>query len=137
VIHWRAHYGEHDFLPQHQGDHTNTVEDIDRQRLVAFDLWQDDVLLVRVDLRDNDTDSEVERRRLIYRIRHRITERGDRLKVYLVGWQRRIRGRNVQAVNYIFEDGVILLGGQFIENDILPMGAIAPLPHEVDLIAPI
>ena len=40
----------------------------------------------------------------------------------------------MQSICYVFEDGSILLGGQFVEGGEIPMHAIAPLECESDLI---
>lgn len=133
MIYWIAHYIDGSNLRQYNNGVTNSYQDIERHRLVAFDLWRDEQLLVRVDLRDNDNSSEIEARRLIYRKRHQMTDKGHHLTFYMVGWQRKVNGRNVQAINYVFEDGGILLGGQFTDEGGLPMHAIAILPYEQDL----
>lgn len=128
MINWQAHYTDGSTLSQLSG---YTYADIDRERLQAFDLWQDNRLLIRVDLRD-DSDKEVGRRRLIYRLRTQMNSSGQEVKFYMVGWQRTVSGRNIVAINYLFEDGAILLGGQFTNDEL--MDAIVPFPWERDLV---
>ena len=127
-ITWLAHYDDGATLAQADG---NTYQDIDRTRLAIFDLWRADKLLVRVDLTDDAQDG-VGPRRLIWRTRHFLNSAGGQVKVHLCGWQRRVAGRNIQAICYVTEDGVVLLGGQFGGN--LPFGyAPVRLECEVDL----
>jgi len=125
---WLAHYEDGSNLAQANG---NTYKDIDRTRLAIFDLWQGDRLVVRVDLTDDVTDG-IGPRRLIWRTRHFLDSAGGRVKVHLCGWQRRVAGKNVQAICYVTEDGTVLLGGQFGHN--LPFGyAPVKLECETDL----
>ncbi len=131
TFNWVAHYADGSILRQSEGA---VYGDVERERLVAFDLWQGERLVVRVDLRDVDVDGEVEGRRLIWRIRHRKTMKGEDLTVNMIGWQRNVRGRNVQSICYVFEDASILMGGQFVAGGAIPMHEIAPLECEADLI---
>ena len=114
---WLAHYEDGTTLAQGQDrwGRPASYADIDRSRLVAFDLWQGERLVVQVDLRD-DSNGEVGRRRLIWRIRHQLDSAGNQAKIHLVGWQRTAGGRNIQAICYVFEDGVVMLGGQWNEG---------------------
>lgn len=126
---WVAHYSDNTVLAQADGA---SYSQINRHKLVAFDLVSEGHLLVRVDLRPNDVSEGVEARRLIWRIRHLANTNGNGSQIHLIGWQRRVNGRNVQAINYVFEDGVVLLGGQFTNQDF--MDEIVPLECEMDLI---
>ncbi len=132
-ITWLAHYDDGSTLPQYAPDGTvNKYADVNRNRLLAFDAWQADKLLVRVDLRD-DSSPDIGRRRLIWRIRHQLGTNGTHVKVYLIGWQRTVKGRNVQAINYLLADGPVMLGGQFNEADFT--NPIVPFAWETDLLA--
>jgi hypothetical protein len=114
-ITWQAHYTDGSTLPQGNGA---TYTDIERDKLQAFDLWRGEQLLVRVDLRP-DSNGEVGQRRLIWRMRRRLDTGGGQMTIHMVGWQRTVNGRNVQAICYVFEDGVVLLGGQFTGKDFM------------------
>ncbi len=130
-IYWQAIYSDGIILDQFKGAR---YQDIDRSRLVAFDLWQhpDDPwkypegykgpgvepkLLIRVDLRD-DTINGIGPKRLIWRQRHSLNSRGEEFSFHLVGWQRTVEGINVQSIAYVFDEGGVFLGGQFDERDI-------------------
>lgn len=129
MISWVAHYNDGTEAHQSEGI---SYADLDRSNLQAFDLWQNGRLLVRVDLRQDDVSEGVEPRRLIYRRRVWANSNGEEMVFYLIGWQRRVKGVKVQAVNYVFEhDGSVLLGGQFTNRDF--MDEIYILPHEEDL----
>ena len=109
---WRAQMSDSSTLYQRGPDgEKNGYHQIDRTKLVAFDLWQGDHLICRIDMRpDRLGDSP---KHLIWRIRHMMNDRGRDDKIHLVGWQRKVRGENVQAILYVFEDGTVLLGGEW------------------------
>ena len=111
-IRWRAQYNDGSTLYQETPDGSkHAYHQIDRTKLVAFDLWQGDHLICRVDMRpDRLGDSP---KHLSWRIRHMMNDRGRDDKIHLVGWQRKVRGENVQAILYVFEDGTVLLGGEW------------------------
>ena len=125
---WRAQYTDSSTLYQRgpNGD-KHGYQDIQRDKLVAFDLWQGDRLLCRIDMRpDRLGDSP---RHLIWRIRHIMNDRGRDDRIHLVGWQRTVNGENVQAILYVFEDGTVLLGGEW-GADVEFMHAVTPLECE-------
>lgn len=109
---WVAHYNDGRALYQEKPDGSkHTYADIERDKLVAFDLWVGDRLIVRVDLRpDRLGDSP---KRLIWRMRHLMNDKGRDDVIHLVGWQRTVGGENVQAICYVFEDGAVLLSGEW------------------------
>ena len=109
---WCAQMSDGSTLYQRGPDgEKNGYHQIDRTKLVAFDLWQGDHLICRIDMRpDRLGDSP---KHLIWRIRHMMNDRGRDDKIHLVGWQRKVRGENVQAILYVFEDGTVLLGGEW------------------------
>lgn len=128
MITWLAHYTDGSTLTQTNG---HTYADIDRDRLQAFDLWSDGRLLVRVDLRQDTRNGELGPKRLIWRMRTILDTAGQKNIVHLTGWQRQVNGRNVQAICYVFEDGIVLLGGQFTGQDF--MDPVEPMACETDL----
>ena len=136
TITWRAYYDDGSELWQYNPgtEQKSTYADIERRKLVAFALFQENRPLVMVDFRDDSQgDSAIGPKRLVWRIRHMMDTKGSSTQVHLVGWQRAVNGRNVQSICFVAEDGVIVLGGQWQED--LPLrGAIAPLPCEADLI---
>lgn len=111
-ITWIAHYSNGDKLSQADGA---KYQEIDRDRLVAFDLWGNRRLLLRLDLRDDGLPTK----RLIWRIRSQFHSDGRQERIHLVGWKRAINGYEVQTMAYVFEDGTVLVGGQPIEQDYL------------------
>ena len=133
AIVWRVHYIDGTSLNQFDVDgKEHSYTEIDRPRLQAFDLWWQGRLLVRVDLRDDTKGNpDIGRRRLIWRIRHIARSNGEHIRIHLAGWQRNIKGVNVQAIAYAFEDGWLVLGGQFTDTDF--MDTAYPLPWETDL----
>lgn len=119
-----AHYNDGTYLSQAEG---GTYQDVDRSRLTAFDLWLDNRLVLRLDLRDDG----LPLKRLIYRRRVRLEKgKGDTI-FYIVGWQRIIADIPVQQVCYVFEDGIIAMGGQFRNGDF--QDKIVPFEWEKDL----
>ena len=110
---WRAHYTDGTDLWQ---DGKHGYHDIDRDNLVAFDLWQGNRLLVRVDMSSGDVRNGVGPKRLIWRKRHTTDGSTDQI-MHMAGWQRKVNGTNVQSICYVFEDGAVLLGGQWNENE--------------------
>ena len=136
-IYWQAIHSDGSILDQFKGA---KYQNIDRSRLIAFDLWQhpdkgpgvEPKLLIRVDLR-NDTQDSIGPKRLIWRQRHSLNGRGEEFSFHLVGWQRTVEGINVQSIAYIFDEGGVFLGGQFDEKDQF-MYSVQPLECEADLV---
>lgn len=128
-IFWQANYKNGTSLRQNGRD--VTYADIDREQLLSFDLWDEDRLVIRVDLSE-DANGDIGPRRLIWRIRNQVNSKGGHSKLHMVGWQRKVRGRNVQSICYVSEDGPIILAGQWQENQPM-MHAVKPLPCEPDL----
>lgn len=132
MFYWIAYYNDGSELKQKPGI---TYEDIDRPRLTAFSLFnENNVPLVMVDFRkDYKSDSDIGPRRLIWRRRGLISTKGAEQHIHLVGWQRKVAGQSIQAVCYVIEpEGTVILGGQWTD-DIPLMNAIKPLAHEIDL----
>lgn len=127
-IAWRAHYSTGETLYQKAPDGSkHAYHDIQRDKLVAFDLWQGDRLLCRIDMRPDQLGDSP--KRLIWRIRHIVNDKGRDDKIHLAGWQRTVRGENVQAICYVFENGTVLLGGEW-GGDAEYMHAVVPLECE-------
>lgn len=130
-IHWIAHYDDGTTLDQREKGSNGkgpTYPDIDRDRLTAFGLYTGDRVLVLVDFRDDsDGNLQIGPKRLIWRRRGQIRSGDEHANyVHLVGWQRTINDRNVQAICYVREDdGVVVLGGQWLDN--------APMMHAIKL----
>lgn len=131
---WRAYYEDGTELWQHDADGgRHTYADIERDRLMAFGLFSGDSPVVLVDFRDDANGApNIEPKRLIWRIRHLQSSKGEKARVHLIGWQRKVAGHNIQSICFISEDGCMVLGGQW-QDDLPLRGAIAPLPNEADL----
>lgn len=131
-FYWIAHYD--DGQPPTDQRTGSTYADIDRTRLTAFGLYEGERPIILVDFRDDTNgDPEIGLKRLIWRLRHSQSSSGQHVAVHLVGWQRTVAGRNTQSICYVNEDGVIILGGQWLEDKPM-MHAIVPLECEADLI---
>jgi hypothetical protein len=129
-ITWIAHYDNNETQDQRSGA---TYADIDRARLTAFGLYQDERPIILVDFRpDTPSGSDIGPKRLIWRLRHQQNSAGQRVTIHLVGWQRQVAGRNVQSICYVNDEGTVVLGGQWMEDKPL-MHAIVPLECETDL----
>lgn len=133
---FRAIYKDGSEIWQHDpetGETVNTYADINRERLEVFGLYNGDRPLVMVDFSDDrNGDESIGPKRLIYRKRHLKNSKGGSVSVYLVGWQRKVNGRNVQSICFVSGDGTIILGGQWQDNRPL-RGTIKALPWENDL----
>lgn len=130
-IYWIALY-DNDLPPTDQRAGA-TYADIDRDQLAAFGLYRDEIPLILVDFRDDrNGDPEIGQKRLIWRMRHKQDSSGQHVTIHLVGWQRKVAGRNVQSICYVNEEGTIILGGQWLEDKPL-MHSIVPLECEADL----
>lgn len=136
-MYWVAHYNDGSQLSQLKPDGSrNNYNDIDRQNLNAFVLCRDNgSVLAAVDFSpDNLIDPDIGPKRLIWRKRHSANSNGQQLHIQLAGWQRRVKGRNIQSILYINEETeAIVLGGQWLENAPM-MHSIVPLECETDLI---
>ena len=120
-FHWIAYYNDGSNLDQRTGC---TYADIDRARMEAFGLYDGERPLAMVDFRDGQKDPDIGPRRLIWRKRSMMRSDGVGVSVHLVGWQRTVAGRNVQAICYINGEGTIIMGDQWMES--------RPLVHPVE-----
>lgn len=128
-IFWTAVYNDGTNFPQYEEDGTeNKYPDIDRSRLVAFDIRKTETnrLIFRLHLSPgrNLICRLICRRRFIQKFCFgELTDPHMPFKkksmIYLVGWQANIGGRNVQDIAYIFEDGHVELAGPWKEDNAL------------------
>ncbi len=108
---WKAIYLDGKSLNQYNEGKVNKYTDINRDLLKFFELYDQDKLILRLHLNKN--------KRLIFRRRVSLNMQGKITEViYLVGWQSKIKGENVQSINYIFEDGHIESAGAWDEKSI-------------------
>ncbi len=109
---WKAVYLDGKSLNQYNEDGSiNKYTDIDRSILQFFELYKENKLILRIYLGDG--------KRLIYRRRVTLNLLGKIKEViYLVGWQKKIKGENVQSICYIFEDGHIESAGKWNDKNI-------------------
>lgn len=109
MLHWIAHYDNGETLPQLlQNGETNTYKQIDRDRLISFDIWRNEKLLFRLDLWPNAAG----KKHLIWRKRHRIRSDGTRTMFHLVGW---LQEDTIQ-MHAVFDEGFVLSFGDW--NDV-------------------
>lgn len=114
-IEWKAVYSDGTFLSQYNsGGSANKYTDINRSKLTQFHLTAYGKTFLIVHLNKN--------KRLIYRMRvaHHMalgpSGKSGVERVWLVGWQEKRRGVNVQMVCAVFEDGHIEVVDRFREG---------------------
>ena len=109
-ITWKAVYSDGKSLNQYNEDKSvNKYTDIDRSKLTSFELYNKTKLIFKLILEENQ--------RLIFRRRVSMDFQGNTtMVVYLVGWQKTIGKENIQSISYIFEEGLIIMGGQWKEK---------------------
>jgi len=111
---WVAVYQDGTTLPQIDiSGRENLYKDIDRERLVRFDLVETTTGEPKVILHLQKG------MRLIARRRTFIRNDGQRGVVWLVGWQETKNGINFQVVNFVFPDGHIETINHFVGDHIL------------------
>lgn len=110
IVEWLAIYNDGTELPQYNEDGSfNKYTDIDRSRLIKFVLLEDKVPKVVIHLDKN--------KRLICRRRVAIhMMNGIEGFVWLVGWQEKKKGTNVQMICFLFEDGHVEIVDRFNEE---------------------
>jgi len=119
---WKAFYIDGTSLPQFNKDGTeNKYLDIRRDELSKFILYQDDKPKVVIHLDKNK--KLICRKRIAMNMFSKIKE-----IVWLVGWQERRRGVNVQSLSFLFEDGRVEVLDRFKEEH--PFESIIFLPEE-------
>ena len=128
-IFWTVHYNDGQrFSLSNSFKYSN----IDREKMIAFDVWFGSRLVLRIDFNNDDCTADIEPKRLIWRKRQRMHTNGYEEIFYMAGWQRKVKGINIQSIAYITQDGAILMGGQFVERDI--QSPIVPVEFETDLV---
>ena len=106
---WKAIYSDGSSLPQFNENRSeNKYFDIDRSRLVQFVLIRNGAPAVVIHLGGN--------KKLIYRMRRAMDNKGRHEDVYLAGWQEKRNGQNVQMIMALFEDNHIEIVDRFYEK---------------------
>jgi len=108
-IQWEAFYKDGSSLSQFEGDVINRYGDIDLSKIVKFVLHKDEKVFMVLHLDAN--------KRLIFRKRIAMKViSGKKQIVYIVGWQEKINGKNVQSLSFIFDDGHIEMVDKFRDD---------------------
>ena len=101
---WEAIYNDGTLLPQYNDKNdplsANKYIDIDRSKLVKFNLYKNDILIFSLHL--DNSKKLIFRRRVVMKMYS-----GNKEVVYLIGWQEKVNNKNVQQISFIFEDGRI------------------------------
>lgn len=119
---WKAVYEDEESLSQFdQTGHENKYTDIERNKLIQFILYRNDKPAVVLHLDKN--------KKLIYRMRRAMNNKGYEEVVFLAGWQERTNGKNTQMIMFLFENNHIEIVDRFYENH-LWFYAINFLPDE-------
>lgn len=122
---WVARYKDSTHVQYNaDGEYQDRYADIVRDKLEYFELWLESnpkQLLVRYHF---DTPNK----RLIWRRRVYKRNDGSELVIYLVGWQMKVGGENVQSLSVIFPDNHIEVIDRWQENEIFHKPV--PHPHE-------
>jgi hypothetical protein len=106
---WTAGYDDGTQLTQYELDRSeNKYTDIDRNKLIQFILYRSDKPAVVIHIDSN--------KKLIYRMRRAMNNKGYEEVVFLAGWQERTNGRNTQMITFLFEDNHIEIVDRFYEN---------------------
>ena len=121
-IQWLAYYSNGTTLAQYDGEIENKYTDIDRERLVAFALMRDGAPMVMIHFDEPG-------KRLIYRRRVFLRPGFGPETFYLVGWQLRIQGENVQSICVMSESGAMDVIGSWRDDHPL-FGGVEYLPCE-------
>jgi hypothetical protein len=104
---WKSIYTDGSSLSQYNDKgEKNGYENIDRTKLKAFAIFDDDKLLFKLHLEPGQ--------RLIYRRRNFINPLdtgADADFFYMIGWQQKIGNINTQSINYVYPDGHIEQAG--------------------------
>jgi hypothetical protein len=106
---WIACYNDGTRLIQYEPNGSeNKYSDIDRSNLIQFILFRNGKPLIVIHLDNN--------KKLIYRMRRAMNNKGYEEVVFLAGWQERTNGKNIQMIMFLFEDNHIEIVDRFYEN---------------------
>ena len=106
---WKAIYRDGSSLSQFNENRSeNKYFDIDRNRLAQFVLIRNGAPAVVIHLGGN--------KKLIYRMRRAMDNKGHHEDVYLAGWQEKRNGQNVQMIMALFEDNRVEIVDCFNEK---------------------
>jgi len=108
---WRCQYNDGTYFPATQEESkrmSQTYSDIEQDKLIFFEVYkrETDNLVLQTHFHDQDRQLIHVRRILKH------TQKSDE-KIWLVGWQKTVNGKNVQSINLIFEDGHIEAIGEW------------------------
>ena len=116
---WEAIYSDGTTLTQYnEKGEKNGYENIDATKLRAFAIHN--VKLTKKDNKYFTSDEKIHFRlhlepeqRLIYLRRGFLNTAGGKGSFLMVGWQQKINGKNIQSINYLYNDGHIEQSGVF------------------------
>ncbi len=113
---WKAIYDDGAELPQYNEDASeNKYTDIDRNKLVRFDLLRKDSGRVIYSAHLQEGQNLIYRKRTLIEVTMGKDGGEKRVIVYIVGWRRSIMTnsgpKDIKAINYIHEDGSVALDG--------------------------
>ena len=107
---WKAVYANDSFLTQFEKDgKENKYPDIDRTKLIAFELYKDETLIFKMDLEKD--------MKLVCRRRTAKRNDGKIEVVYIVGWHRLIEGKGEKKIAFIFGDGRVEFKSDWEDNN--------------------
>jgi hypothetical protein len=106
---WKAVYTDGTHLDQieESGD-KNEYKDIDRDKLQAFELWDEDKRVISLRFSKGQ--------RLIWRRRTIMSPGGIVQQFHIIGKQQTVNGKNYQGIIAVFEDGRVEVAGKFEEG---------------------
>lgn len=106
---WAAVYEDGESLSQfNPTGHENKYTDIDKTKIIQFILFRSGKPLVVIHLDG--------KKKLIYRMRRAMDNRGNEETVFLAGWQEKKNGMNIQMLVFLFEDGHVEIVDRFHEG---------------------
>ena len=121
---WLATYQDGTTLGQYNGSGEISSERIDRSKLTAFALVNEEgSRVLELHLEPGQ--------RLIFRRRIEQPVGGLQIVCYLVGWQQTIHGQNVQSIAYVFDEGATIVWAGKFQQDHPWFYPIEPVPCEL------
>lgn len=108
--HWIVRYNDGSSLPQIDSNgKKNAYQDIDRNKLAAFEMWENDKRLVLIRFNKGQ--------KLIWRRRVETSPSGVTEVCHIIGKQENLNGQNIQGIIGLFEsDGRIEITDRFYEG---------------------